>query len=107
MNFVERILELEKQEQKVRNDVTALGDSLDYGKWSFCLHVHCGPLISAWKRGDDISIGAVAAFTVKQDSVELCSPGAYHDNWQEAEKILNTRLVQKFNEQPGETLCTL
>lgn len=106
MNFIERVMDLQKQQVAFDKGIESLQNSLNRDGWVFCLQVHYAePRVEAWKECHNSDYAAI--FIIKGGYVEVVSAGGYEDSWQEIEGILNTQLVQKFNGQPGETLCTL
>ena len=96
MNIIERIIELEQQEQRIGDRVVALCTTLNHSEWNFYINTtqYDNPRISAWKPGG--SILAPASFIVKGGSVEINETSIYPDTWKEAEAIINKWLDEGF-----------
>ena len=99
MNFVERIMDLQKQQIISYKEIETLQNSLNRDGWVFCLQVHYAePRVEVWKEYHNSDYTAI--FIIKGDYVEMCSAGGYEDSWQEIEGILNECLSQGFSEKP-------
>ena len=97
MNFVERVMDLKKQQIMFYKEIETLQNMLNRDGWVFCLQVHCAePRVDVWKEYHNSDYEAI--FIIKGDYVEMCSAGAYEDSWQEIEGILNECLSQDFSE---------
>ena len=95
MKIVERILELEQQEQEIKDKIESLRASLDRKEWVFAVHTHYRePRISAWRQGN--STGTTCLLTVRKGRAKLLSAGEYQDNWKEAEAVVNKWLDEGF-----------
>ena len=95
MNTIEYILELEKQEQEIRDKIKTLKDTLDPKGWMFCAHTHYREQrFSAWKEGN--STDTPCYFELKEGRLKLIRAGTYQDNWKEAEIVINKWWAKRF-----------
>lgn len=96
---------LRKRQKAIEEEQDVLKQRLKWDGWEFDLYVHYAePRLSAWKKGDAVKS---TIFVVKQDCVRKLEKGKYIDSWQEAEKILNERLPQKFKGEVSIAECII
>jgi len=88
-NLAERIIDLGKLEQKLKERIDVIQASLNSeSTWLFCLHgLYCDePRIIAGKLGDDSD--ECASFVVEEGKVKILTTGMYGSRCHEARSIL-------------------